>query len=698
VFTTAHPRVGTPQGGPTHRDTIGRTAKRTVAAVTAFALGGALAVAAPLTASAEERPSSYAEGQFLSGTLLGIDLSTIVDPAGVEARNDGGQPTQTEKDPLDVGVLNDTIVVSAPQAPQINLGGVLQLGAVAQFAQANGDGSSVGASGAVADDGAIGVGSDRRTPPANATFDLSQLLGPEFAAALANLRLELGAIAAQAQGNLEVASGDYQLGHAVLTFTSPAISGLTPKVDAALQQVVDVLNRLVGPGGALINQVNGTLVGLDPLLNLLGGSGNVSATINTGDLAQAVHALLKEQYGNGAVSFSLETGEVRVDLEALLGGNLNDLPPGTELLTDAIVNQILTGITTTVATIADQIVAKVETILHNAKVAIHADLSVNVAQAPLVQQVCQLVDRVLQVPVLTEVSAVERLLNGLTGDLGTLLGLGRIGSLVDGLLDKVGDYVLDENGILKRITGFVNQTVQDNVCSTTSTPLAPLTTSIVLDIQATIDELLSGVAARAVADVKILGLSTGLDLSILLKDLGGRLLDGLFDADGGVQGLIDALQSTIVQPATATLLGTGDQTGLFGIGTVGDALRNLLSIRVNLQELTMVADRGMAAMAGHMFTQTAVRVSVLNGSVATVNLAQATVGPNVRTIVDDPEDPEDPNNPPGTPTGGGPGGSLAYTGVGIATLIAVILALLAAGAYLVRESYRRNHPAVPTLE
>jgi hypothetical protein len=48
-----------------------------------------------------------------------------------------------------------------------------------------------------------------------------------------------------------------------------------------------------------------------------------------------------------------------------------------------------------------------------------------------------------------------------------------------------------------------------------------------------------------------------------------------------------------------------------------------------------------------------------------------------------------------TPPGGGGsagGGNLAFTGIGIATLLAVILALLAAGAYLVRESYRRNHP------
>ena len=89
---------------------------------------------------------------------------------------------------------------------------------------------------------------------------------------------------------------------------------------------------------------------------------------------------------------------------------------------------------------------------------------------------------------------------------------------------------------------------------------------------------------------------------------------------------------------------------------------------------------------------------MLGDDLATLNLAQATVGPNVTTIVD-PEctDPDgcDVGGETTTPPGGGGnagGGSLAYTGIGIATLIAVILALLAAGAYLVRESYRRNHP------
>jgi hypothetical protein len=691
---------------------------RVGASVTALAVGGALALVAPLSASADERASSYAEGQFLSGTLLGMDLDRVLDAVGAEARNDGSQPTQTTKDPLDATVL-DAVTVAAP-SPQLDLGGVLQLGPVAQYAQARSDGSSRGASGAVADDGAIGVGGDRSTPPANATLDLAALLGPEFASTLVDLKLELGAIAASAQGNLDTASGDYQLAHAVLTFSSPAIAGLTPKVDSALQEVVDALNRLVGPGGALVDEVNGLLVNLDPVLNLLGGSGNVTATINTGDLSRAVHALLEEQYGNGAVSFSLETGVVRVDLEQLLGGDLNDLPPGTELLTDAVVNRILEGITTTVATIADQVVAKVEQLLHDAKIDIHADLSVDVAQAPLVQEVCRLVDRVLTTPVLRTLTEGDLrgilLDNGLGGLLGGLLsglglgeltnrvlGLGIVGSLTDGITDGVGDIVLVD-GVLKEVTGFVNQTVQDNVCSSTSTALAPLTTSVVLDIEATIDQLLSGVAAKAVADVDILGIDTALDLGTTLRGLGATLRDVLFDGDGGVQALVDALEATLVHPATEVLLGTSGQGGLLGLGSVGDALRDIVSVKVNIQELRMVADGGMAAMSGRMFTQTAVRVSVLGDSVATVNLAQATVGPNITQIVDcvDPAgcdgDDGDPGDPPGTPTGGGGGGNLAYTGVGIATLIAVILALLAAGAYLVRESYRRNHPVTGVTE
>lgn len=701
MFTTAHPRVGTPQGESAHRDTIGKKARRVGAVATTIALGGAFALAAPLSASAATMPTSYGEGRFLSGSLLGVDLDRIVDVTSATATNNGSQPTQTSKDPLDAEVLQ-AIEVSAEPAPQIDLGGVLQIGPVGQYAQAGADGTSFAASGAVVDDGIVGVGSNQSAPPANATLDLQALLGQEFASTLLDLKLEIGAIAAEAEANLDTASGDYQIADAVLSFSSPAIADLTPKVDTALQEVVDSLNELVGPGGQLVDEVNGLLVNLDPVLNLVGGSGNVTATINTGDLTDAVHALLLEEYGNGAVSFDLEAGTVNVDLEQLLGGDLNDLAPGTELLTDDVVNQILAGITDTVATIADQVVDRVEEALHDANVDIHADLSVNVAQAPLVQEVCRLVDRVLTTPILTDLtsSEVTGLLNqaGLGGLLGGVLnglGLTQINQLIDlGLVETltsgsgVGDIVAVD-GVLKRVTGFVNQTVQDNVCSTQSTALAPLTTSVVLDIEATIDELLDGAAAKAVAAVEILGIDADLDLDVALGNLGGALTDTLFDQDGAVQGLIDSLEDNLVHPATEVLLGDG-------IGNIGDALRDLVSVQANVQELTSTGN------GGGEFTQTAIRVEVLGGDLTTINLAQAVVGPNVTTIVDpectDPDGCDVGGETATPPGGGGGGGALAYTGIGIATLIAVILALLAAGAYLVRESYRRNNPVVATIE
>ena len=135
VFTTAHPHVATPLGGTAVRDTIGGKAKRIGATATALALGGAFALAAPFSASAADVPESYAEGQFLSGTLLGFDLTQVLAIESAEAWNDGTQPSQTDKDPLDADVLQD-IEIAQEEAPQVDLGGVLQIGPVAQYAQA----------------------------------------------------------------------------------------------------------------------------------------------------------------------------------------------------------------------------------------------------------------------------------------------------------------------------------------------------------------------------------------------------------------------------------------------------------------------------------------------------------------------------------------------------------------------------------
>jgi len=86
-------------------------------------------------------------------------------------------------------------------------------------------------------------------------------------------------------------------------------------------------------------------------------------------------------------------------------------------------------------------------------------------------------------------------------------------------------------------------------------------------------------------------------------------------------------------------------------------------------------------------------VSVLGGNGAVINLAQASVGPNV-TSVDDPCIVDcGVGGETTTPSAVG-GGLLAMTGASIIVLIITVLALLAAGAYLVREGYRNRHAAV----
>jgi hypothetical protein len=678
VFTTSHPRVETPSG-TAPRSHRGR-ATRIGATIATLALGGGFALAAPFSASADTRPTSYAEGQFLSGTLLGADLDETLALDSAEATNDGTQPTQVTKDPLDAELLEDPVLDNGEIGGtdrQIEVQGVLQAGPAAQYAEADNDGSSFAASGAVADDGAIGIGEDRSTPPSNATFDLAALLGEEFASNIADLKLQLIAVGASAAADLDTASGDYTLAGATLQFSSPAIAQLTAKVDSALAELDDNLADISNDD--LLGVVNELLLGIDPALDLLGGEATVSASIDTGDLESLVHSLLTSEYGNGAVSFNLENGTVTIDLAALLGGSLNNLAPGTELLSEAAIDEVLQGILETVTTLADDIVEQVEEALHDANVSIEAHLVHDVAQTPIVEQVCEIVNQVVTTPVLGPILGNTN--SSLIGLLLASLGLDSIldlGSLTDGIADDLGDYVVDGSGNIQQVVNLVNTTVPNTVCHNESSPLPSLQSSVDLVINGTVDQLLDGAASTATAHVKVLNVvDNTLPLSLVLDQLGDVLGTELF-GDGGVAGLADALQTQLVDPAKTGLLDGDD--------SIDSALSDVVSVQLNVQEST-TAD-GQPTDDGGYFTQTAARVSVLGTDLTTLNLAQARVGPNVTQIIPDP-DPEDPTDPDG-PNGPSAVDRLAFTGVGIATLIAVILALLAAGAYLMRESYRRN--------
>jgi hypothetical protein len=621
-------------------------------AVGVIALSSGLALLTPVSASADTLPTSFAQGQFISGTLAGSDLANVVELAPAEARNNGDQPLQTSKDPLDASVLQ-TVNVDAPSGIHPDLGSTADAGVLGQYAEADRNGTSMGSAGAIGSDGSIGTGQGTGSS-GTVQVSLDSAVGAQFGSVLHNLKLSLEAVSAQAIGDLTTASGDYTLDGATLTFTSPAIGDLTAKVNNALDTFNSQIAGLGGSDGNLAQVVDNVL---NPLLAVTGSSANVSVSIDS-QVQSAINSLLKSEYGNDAVKFNLETGEVTVDLAALQGGDLNNLPVNTELLTGAVVTQVLTGITDTVSTLADQIVAKATAALGQANVSITGNLDLLTAQNPVQNQVCHDV----QVPIIGDV------VNGVTGLLGGLTS---------------------GSGPVQGIIGYTTQTV----CDIVDQVLPDLKSSVNVDINGTVNQLLDGTAANADVAVSLLDgtVSAPVNINGILDGLGSVLGDGLFGNGGAVSQLTSSLDSGLVQPA---------KVGLLGDNSVDTALTDALSVRVNLQELTLAGQHGMAVNTGQMFTQTAVRVTV-GPQLATLNLAAATVGPNITTVVPGCTTncgTGDPGctincgsgnpNPPTTTAAS----RLAMTGVGIATLIAVILALLAAGAYLAREGYRRNHP------
>lgn len=625
---------------------------RSSAIVGAIGIVGGLLVAAPVAASATANTSAatttyatWAQGKFLSGSLAGLDLAKIAALTPATARNNGTQATQEVVDPLAVSLLGSTpINVGAVRvSPDTVLNTTSTGGALSQYARAEKAGTALGASGTVGSGGAIGPNASNPTGALNLSLD--SLIGSSFASALTDLTLQIRAVAAQAKGTLQSVNGDYYIDGLTLTFTSPALAGISSTVLNAVGAADAKLDSLAGKDGELGVALRGILTAVNPALDLVGGDANVSITLNH-DLRAVVSDLLDATWGGSGVTFNVTTGEVSIDLEKLVGGNLNNRPVNSEILTGAAVSKIVSTIASSVSTLADQVVSRVDTALSNLNVDVDADLSLLTDQAPVIGEVCQWQDG--SGNILTEL-------------LGKLLG-------------KL-------------------------VCTPTTTLLPDLETSVAVDVHGTVDQVVNG-QAPATATATVLSVPLTISSGRILEGLGLTLGDRIFGSTGILSQLRGLLDGPLLSQANA---------GLLGSTSIQTVLSDILSLRVNLQE-TALGGGGMAVAADSVFTQTALRVAVARGAgtngLTTVNLASASVAPIVTTggpgdpgDPDNPGDPDDPGTPgtpgtpggPGTPTATGPDG-LAYTGVAVGAIIAALLGLLAAGAWLAREGYRRTHP------
>jgi hypothetical protein len=317
-----------------------RPTSKVATRVTAMTVTGSLSavslVLAAGSASADTTPNSQSEGRFLDGRSGGINIDNLANLAPANAVNNGGA-TVTEVNPLTATVLNSIVVPIGP-VNLLGTNGILDLGAVNQVAIARANGSSLGASGAVGNDGAINVGGSNQFP-GNATLHLGGLLGGS--GVLDNLDLSVGALSAranQAAGAHGKQTSSYQIADLKLRLDSTVLSGLLAPLLAQQSQIDGVAATLaaLAPTGAV---AVGPLPDISAILaNIVGADGVL---------------------GNGLLTVNLTNGVITVDL----GSSLNNLPPNTPVLT--AITSALGGLDALVGGALDQLQTQVDTALQN---------------------------------------------------------------------------------------------------------------------------------------------------------------------------------------------------------------------------------------------------------------------------------------------------------------------------------------------
>ncbi|WP_255447575.1 IPT/TIG domain-containing protein [Schumannella sp. 10F1B-5-1] len=437
---------------------------------------------------------SSASGTFLSGSLLGV-VDPVVTQA--QAQNLGTTATQIDRHSLDVGLIEGRVL----QLPA-NLGIPLHLadaGALGSYAKAEPTASSVGASGLVGNDGAVGVGSvPPNQVPGNLTLDLHDIIGPTLAAELADLHLDAGAMSARAESvGGGVPSGTYEIAGGKLRITSNTLKGLNAAVTPAVNNLQTSLQGTLttNTGTALTTLQNSLSTLLGSVLPVSFPAANNNASISL-DLASVGTLPQQLTTSDGSVSIDLATGEISADLSKI-GGGLNGQPANTEVLSATALQQISGSVLTLVGSAVDQLQSKLNTAVRNAAVTMNVQL---------------------------------------------------------------------------RVAGV-------NV--------------ITLRVAAPLGQLVDGTAPAASISLSTLGIGLGISLGAVTPLIGAALAPVLTAGTTGVGTAITNLRTTLVTPVTNLL-----QPAL-------TALNTILSLKVNVKE-------PLPAQAGRPFSQTALRISLLN--------------------------------------------------------------------------------------
>ncbi|MFJ6652404.1 choice-of-anchor G family protein [Microbacterium sp. NPDC091313] len=524
--------------------------------------------------------AASAEGDFLSGRLLGTNLDAVAALAAQELDIDGNgdvtvspptsidrgstPPTYTYTNPLNISALGGLAVIDLTGL-QVGLP-VGSAGAVNQYAQVSGFGTAAGAAGLVNNTGGVLV--DENTPddqlPEPATISLASIL-PVVTGVVANPELEVGAVGSSSvldgcaallsqqwgDGSVTGITRDYGIASLDLTVQSALLGAIVTDTNTAVTAINAAVSGLLGPSGGLATAVRSQLqLGVGSIAGITLGATSVTGSISGLNLTGALGSLLTQPLTDGIVTVNLGGGGIEVDLAALLNGTngLNNLAPNTQLLLNAaVVDAIVDRIGDLVDTRTDQIVEALRVAVRAATV------NVNISTALSLQV------------------------------LGAPVNIGSVGVALNTTLGALADGTATITPTLTLLTGLP---------TAVQLVLAPITALL----ESTVEDLATELVTPLANAVTNSALS-------LVTTLGTRLADILTD-------VVDAL-AVVLAP-----------------------LPNVLSVAVNVQPDQPGALPGTGFIAGTedstpQYKVTALRLGVLDaiGSLAYVELGTASAGP-----------------------------------------------------------------------
>ncbi|MDK8171098.1 choice-of-anchor G family protein [Curtobacterium citreum] len=305
----------------------------------ATALGVALTLLIPTAAQAAP-VVSQANGRLVSTTLLTTGtLDSIASLRGASAVNADGSADVVANTPLDATALQSVGL----QSGGVNLfgnNGIIQLGAVGQYAVANADGSSAAFSGAVSQaPSLIGVAANQVSasnlgaPAGNSSAQIS--LGAPTSAV--SLDVRAGALAASAQQAVDGSqSGQYTVGALTVNVGGTTLASTLASLRSTLQPVTNALG-VTNP----ISATGTVQVSLAELLAVAGVSDINQLPANT-NLLQYVPAAVTAQV-------TRTVNQVLADAQAAVaaGGVVGGLVGAVLGVATATLTPVLAGLGTT---------------------------------------------------------------------------------------------------------------------------------------------------------------------------------------------------------------------------------------------------------------------------------------------------------------------------------------------------------------